>query len=98
MRRDDTGRVPRGERGRWFESTAEPTRIGAVLGAKRVLALGDLGAAARALLLEGQAAAVALVSCGERHKGEGKGQQRASPLGRVVAGTDASAGDCVSCD
>eukprot|EP00966_Prymnesium_polylepis_P139186 3215932-Prymnesium_polylepis.1 len=37
-----------------------------MLGTKRALALGDLGAAARAVPLEGQAAATALVRCGER--------------------------------
>ena len=99
MRRDDTGRVPRGERGRWFESTAEPTRIGGLLGAKRALALGDLGAAARALLLEGQAAAVALVRCGERDTRVRARASSAPPRdGCVVAGTEASVGDCVSCD
>ena len=66
MGRRDTRRVPRGERGRWFKLTAESTRIGAVLGAQRALSLGDPEAGARALLLEGQAAAVALVRCGER--------------------------------
>ena len=60
------GGVQRGERGRWFKLTAESTRIGAVLGAQRALSLGDPEAGARAVHLEWQAAAVALVRCGER--------------------------------